>query len=254
MLLVIDIGNTNIVIGLFDRRELVHSWRISTRREQTSDEYLILMKNLFERDGIEDQKVEACLISSVVPPLNECFEELCRNHLGIEPDFVEPEEQTQMQVLYHHRSDVGADRIVNAIAARDLFGTPAIVVDFGTATTFDAVSKKGEYIGGIIAPGIGISAEALFSRTARLPRIDIRKPVHPIGQTTVESMQSGIFYGYVGLVDGILKRMKKELGDAVVVATGGLAHLISTEYPGFDRIEDDLTLHGLRIFHENLRS
>ncbi len=252
MLLVIDIGNTNIVLGIFERRGLTHSWRVSTRRDQTVDEYFILLRNLLDRDRIEDKKIDAAVICSVVPPLNECFEELCKDHFGVQPHFVEPENQELMPVRYHHPSDVGADRIVNAIAARDLYGVPAIVVDFGTATTFDAVSEKGEYIGGIIAPGIGISAEALFNRTARLPRIDLRRPDHPIGQTTVESMQSGIFYGYVGLVDGILARMKNELGSATVIATGGLAHLISTEYSGFDHIEDDLTLHGLRICYETV--
>jgi len=209
MLLVIDIGNTNIVIGIFEGEILRHSWRVSTRRNQTVDEYFILLKNLLDRDGIEAGSVDTAMICSVVPPLNECFEKLCQNYLKTTPVFVEPEKQEMMPVRYHHTSDVGADRIVNAIAARDLYGVPAIVVDFGTATTFDAVSKLGEYVGGIIAPGIGISAEALFNRAARLPRIDIRKPLHPIGQTTVESMQSGIFYGYVGLVEGILERMKK---------------------------------------------
>jgi type III pantothenate kinase len=254
MLLVIDIGNTNIVVGIFDGHHLKHSWRVSTRRDQTVDEYFILLKNLLERDAIRRKEVLAAVISSVVPPLNDCFETLCNQYFEIEPLFIEPETQSLIPVRYHHPSDVGADRIVNAVAARDMFGIPAIVVDFGTATTFDAVSKAGEYVGGIIAPGIGISAEALFNKAARLPRIDIRKPIHTIGQTTVESMQSGIFYGYVGLIEGILERMKKELGPARVIATGGLARLISVEYPGFDFIEDDLTLHGLRIFYDNSES
>jgi type III pantothenate kinase len=194
--------------------------------------------------------VEAVVICSVVPPLNDCFSELSRNALGVEPCFVEPEEQSLMPIRYFQPADVGADRIVNAIAVRELYGVPAIIVDFGTATTFDAVSPEGEYLGGIIAPGIGISSEALFSRAAKLPRIEIKRPEHGIGRSTVESMQSGIFYGYVGLVDGILKRMERELKGANITATGGLARLIATEFDGFDRIEDNLTLYGLRIFYE----
>jgi type III pantothenate kinase len=250
MLLVIDIGNTNIVLGVFEGNALEHSWRVSTRRDQTSDEYAVLCRNLFQVDGLSIDDVDSAAICSVVPPLNDTFDQLTRRFFGVDPLFVDPEKQTMISVRYHHPSDVGADRIVNALAAGKIYGKPAIVVDFGTATTFDAVSVDGGYVGGIIAPGVGISAEALFARAAKLPRIEIRQPSHTIGQTTVESMQSGIFFGYIGLVDGILKRMKRELGSPVVVATGGYAKLFATEYSGFDAIEEDLTMHGLRIFFE----
>ncbi len=250
MLLVVDVGNTNIVLGLFRGDRLRYSWRISTRRGQTADEYGVLFRSLFSRHEVSMTGVEAVVICSVVPPLNDCFAELSRESFGAEPCFVESEQQSLMPIRYFQPADVGADRIVNAIAARELFGVPAIIVDFGTATTFDAVSREGEYLGGIIAPGIGISAEALFSRAAKLPRIEIKRPEHGIGRSTVESMQSGIFYGYVGLVDEILRRMDLELSGANITATGGLAKLIATEFDGFDRIEDNLTMYGLRIFYE----
>lgn len=253
MLLVIDVGNTNIVVGIFEGKELRYSWRISTRRGQTADEYGVLFRSLFSRQGLSMSGLDAVVVGSVVPPLNDCFTELSREAFGLEACFVEPENQSLMPIRYVPPADVGADRIVNAIAARELYGLPAIVVDFGTATTFDAVSSEGEYLGGIIAPGIGISAEALFSRAAKLPRIEIKRPEDVIGRSTVESMQSGLFYGYVGLVGGILERMRTELPGANVTATGGLARLIATEFGGFDRIEDDLTVHGLRIFFEQTR-
>lgn len=253
MLFVVDIGNTNIVMGLFEGGKLGHSWRVSTRREQTSHEYSVLCRNLFSLDGLTPECVNGVAISSVVPPLNDCFEQLAKGFFKVNPLFVEPACQDLMPIRYHHPSDVGADRIVNALAAYSLHGGPAIVVDFGTATTFDAVSPSGEYLGGIIAPGIGISAEALFLKAARLPKIEIRRPAHAIGQTTVESMQSGVFYGYIGLVEGILRRMKAEMGSPIVIATGGLAKLIATEYQGFDHIEEDLTLQGLRLFYERSR-
>jgi type III pantothenate kinase len=253
VLLVIDIGNTNIVLGVFESESLIHSWRISTRRDQTVDEYSILFRQLLFRDGLQQKKIDSAVICSVVPPLNETFEDLCGSFFGVVPLFVEPETQKLMAVRYHPISDVGADRVVNAIAAREIYGVPGIVVDFGTATTFDAVTSEGEYGGGIIAPGIGISSEALFAKAARLPRIDIRQPVHTIGRTTVESMQSGLFYGYIGLVGGILERMKNSLGPARVIATGGLAHLLATEYSGFDVIDDNLTLRGLALCHRNTK-
>jgi len=253
MLLVIDIGNTNLVLGIFDGHELKHSWRVSTRRDQTPEEYTILLHNLFQLRNLSPSHVDAVTISSVVPPLNECFELLASSYLNVRAHFVDPENQSLMKIRYTPVSDVGADRIVNAIAAYRMFGGPGVVVDFGTATTFDVISKDGDYLGGIIAPGIGISAEALFQRAARLPRIDIRKPRELVGQSTVSSMQSGIFYGYSGLVDGILERLAAELGDSPsVTATGGLARLISQESKRIDRIEPDLTLHGLRIFYESM--
>lgn len=253
MLLVIDIGNTNIVLGIFEGDRLTHSWRVATRRDQTADEYAVLCRNFFRLDRVPEDRVEGVVISSVVPPLNEAFERLSQDFFGVPPLFVEPARQQLMPVRYHHPEDVGADRIVNAIAARDLHGTPAIVVDFGTATTFDAVSKDGEYLGGAIAPGIGISAEALFARAARLPRVEIRRPQRTVGRSTVESMQAGIFFGYLGLVEGMLERMKQELPGATVTATGGFARVLGREFDGFDHVEPDLTLHGLLIFHRALR-
>jgi len=254
MLLAIDIGNTNIVLGVFHRQELQKSWRVSTRKDQTADEYAVLFGSLFDLGKVSLSGVEAVILCSVVPPLNDCFATLSRQYFGAEPIFVEAVSQDLMPVLYDPPSDVGADRIVDAIAAYRLYGGPGIVVDFGTATTFDTVSGDGEYLGGIIAPGIGASAEALFRRAAKLPRIEIREPAEAIGRSTVCSMQSGLFYGYVGLVEGILDRIEKQLGSASVTATGGYAELIATGFGGFDRIEADLTMHGLRICYDHLRS
>ena len=252
MLLAVDIGNTNIVMGVFQDRELKHSWRVSTRTEQTADEYAVLCRNLFDLNGVLTNSIQAVVLCSVVPPLNECFSSLARQYFQAEPVFIEAEEQRLMPVLYNPPADVGADRIVNAIAAHRLYGGPAVIVDFGTATTFDTVSSVGEYLGGIIAPGIGVSAEALFRQAAKLPRIEIREPDEAIGRSTVKSMQSGVFYGYVGLVEGILDRILGELGPASVTATGGYAELIAEAFTGFDRIEPDLTMHGLRICYDDL--
>ena len=252
MLLAIDIGNTNVVLGVFDGDRLIRSWRLSTRKDRTVDEYGALCRDLFRLGDLDPRQIEYVAVCSVVPPLNDCFQRMARLYFGRKAWFVDPVEQSMMPVRYNPPTDVGADRIVNAVAAKERHGVPAIVADFGTATTFDAVSGQGEYLGGIIAPGIGISAEALFSRASRLPRIEIRKPPGVIGDSTVHSIQSGIYYGYAGLVDGILKRMKSELGGAVrVVATGGLATLMQTESDQIDTVEDDLTVHGLRIFHHS---
>jgi type III pantothenate kinase len=253
MLLAIDIGNTHLVLGIFKGDQLVHSWRVVTRINQTFDEYAVVCRNLFELEGISSKDIEGIVISSVVPPLNETFETLARRYFALEPLFIEPTHQDLVPIpFYKPPSDVGADRIVNAVAAFDLIGGPCIVVDFGTATTFDAISEKGEYLGGVIAPGIGISAEALFSRASKLPRIEIRKPSKVIGDSTVGSMQSGLYFGYVGLVEGILGNMKGELGEAQVLATGGLASLVAAATEEIDRVEEDLILYGLRIFHSNL--
>jgi type III pantothenate kinase len=252
LLLVVDIGNTNIVLGVFEGDRLARSWRVATRRDQTADEYAVLCRNLFRLDQVSADRVDAVVISSVVPPLNEAFARLAADFFGVEARFIEPERQTLMPVLYHHPEDVGADRIVNAIAARELYGTPAIIVDFGTATTFDAVSAAGEYLGGAIAPGIGISAEALFMRAARLPRVEIRRPERTVGRSTVESMQAGIFFGYLSLVEGMLERMKRELPDARVIATGGFARVLAAESGIFDYVEPDLTLYGLHICHRSM--
>ena len=253
MLLAIDIGNTHLVLGVFKGDQLVHSWRVVTRRNQTFDEYAVLFRNLFELEGIASKDIEGMVISSVVPPLNETFESLARQYFSLEPLFIEATRQDLVPIpTYKPPADVGADRIVNAMAAFDLIGGPSIVVDFGTATTFDAISGKGEYLGGVIAPGIGISAEALFSRASKLPRIEIRKPSKVIGDSTVGSMQSGLYFGYVGLVEGILRNMKGELGEAQVLATGGLASLVAAATEAIDRVEEDLTLFGLRLFHSKL--
>src|SRR6478672_315354 len=238
MLLVLDVGNTNTVLGVFAKaaphghaesqgyESLVANWRVATIATQTVDEYGVLFRNLFAMDKIEVKGVHGIIISSVVPPLDSTLRQVCERYFNTRPLFVEPGVKTGMPVLYDNPAEVGADRIVNAVAAFEKYGGPCIVVDFGTATTFDCVSAKGEYIGGVICPGIGISAEALFGRTARLPRVEIRQPARIIGTNTVSSMQSGLYYGYLGMVDAILERLLAEMGkDCKVVATGGLATL-----------------------------
>jgi type III pantothenate kinase len=259
MLLAIDVGNTNIVLGVFEGERLTESWRLVTMRERTSDELGILIAELFERSHIDIGKVNGIILSSVVPPLTRTLEEMCERYVGKRPLTVDPSSNTGMRVLYQPATDVGADRVVNGVAAYETFGRassrPLIVVDFGTATTFDAISKRGEYLGGVICPGIGISADALFQRAARLPRVDVRKPATVIGQTTVTSMQSGLFFGYVAMVDGIVVRIRAELEDgarAVCVATGGMAEVIAGETTTIERVEPDLTLQGLRmIWHRH---
>lgn len=253
MLLAIDVGNTNIVLGVFDGERLTESWRLVTMRDRTADELGILVTHLFERSRIDLARVDGIILSSVVPPLTGTMEEMCERYFEKRPLTVDPAD-TGMPVLYRPPTDVGADRVVNGVAAYETFGratsTPVIVVDFGTATTFDAISKAGEYLGGVICPGIGISADALFQRAARLPRVDVRKPPSVIGQTTVTSMQSGLFFGYVSLVDGIVARMRTELDDgerAFCVATGGMADVLAGETTAIQRVERDLTLQGLRM-------
>lgn len=260
MLLAIDIGNSNIVLGVFDGERLTESWRLVTMRERTADELGILITHLFERSRIDLARVDGIILSSVVPPLTGTMEEMCERYFEKRPLTVDPA-NTGMPVLYHPPTDVGADRVVNGVAAYETFGraasTPVIVVDFGTATTFDAISMAGEYLGGVICPGIGISADALFQRAARLPRVDVRKPPSVIGQTTVTSMQSGLFFGYVSLVDGIVARMRAELeaGDrALCVATGGMADVLAGETTAIQRVEKDLTLQGLRMIWARKRS
>jgi type III pantothenate kinase len=251
MLLVVDIGNTNTVLGVFDGNRLAADWRLETKQRQTADEYGILARNLFALANMEVTRIRHIVIASVVPPLNSVLEEMALKYFGIKPLFVEPGVKTGMPVLYDSPADVGADRIVNAVAAYEKYRGPTIVVDFGTATTFDAISAKGEYLGGVITPGPGISAEALFARTARLPRVEIKAPGKVIGTSTVGSIQSGLYYGYIGMIDGILERMIHELGAKTkVVATGGYASLIGTGSSRIQEIDLNLTLEGLRLIYE----
>jgi type III pantothenate kinase len=250
-LLVLDVGNTNIVLGLFSGRVLSHHWRIASRRDSTADEYGTLIQELFSLKGLETNEVKAVVISSVVPPLQVTLEEMIESYLGLKALLVEPGIKTGMPILYDNPKEVGADRIVNAVAVIEKYGKPSIVVDFGTATTFDVISERGEYLGGVIAPGIQISAEALFQRAAKLPRIEIVRPKAVVGKNTVASMQSGLYFGYLSLVEGTLTRIKAEMKfDPMVVATGGLAHLIVGQSSVVDHIDPLLTLEGLRIIHE----
>lgn len=251
MILVFDVGNTNIVLGVYKDRELVANWRLSTNRHRTSDEYGIMLKELFCIAGLEMESIHAMVISTVVPPITYTLENMCRKFFNINPLVVGPGIKTGLPVKYENPREVGADRIVNAVAGIEKYGYPLIIVDFGTATTFCAINDKGEYLGGAIAPGIGISTEALFVNAAKLPRVEIVKPTTIIGRNTVNSMQSGIFYGFVGQVDEIARRMKKELGeDTKVIATGGLAQLIAESSTTIEKVDPFLTLIGLILIYE----
>jgi type III pantothenate kinase len=254
MLLAFDIGNTTVAIGLFRGPKLVKSWKIKTDRDKTGDEYGAILLNLFQVAGLHPKKIEAAIISSVVPPLTPVLQDVCRDFFRLEALVVGPGLKTGMPILYENPLEVGADRIVAAVAAFEKHGGPAIVVDFGTATTFDAISAKGEYLGGAIAPGIQISAEALYLKTARLPRIEIKKPKRAIGRTTVASMQSGLYFGYIGLITNTINEVRKEIGkNAKVVATGGFGGQIAPEVPAIDVYEPDLVLEGLRIIYDRNR-
>jgi type III pantothenate kinase len=264
MLLALDVGNTNTVLGIYrlddeksvgDKPELVAHWRVTTHRDQTVDEYGVLFVNLFEMHGMAPTQVHHIIVSSVVPPIDSTLRQVCKDYFHVQPLFVEPGIKTGMPVLVDNPAELGADRLVNAIAAFERYGGPCIVVDFGTATTFDVISARGEYLGGAIAPGLGISADALFSRAARLGRVDIRRPAKVIGTNTVTHLQSGLYYGYIGLVDGILERMIAELAaQPRVIATGGLARQISVDSRFISEIDDMLTLDGLLILFERNRT
>lgn len=255
MLLVIDVGNTNTVLGVYDEDRLVAHWRLTTERSRTIDEYGIQFRNLVQLAGIDARMITAVVISSVVPTLNYTLDKVSHTYLGHAPYFIDDTSDTGMPIKYVPSSDVGADRIVNSVAAIHRYGAPCIVVDFGTATTFDAVNSEREYLGGVITPGITISAEALFQRASRLSRVEIKRPDRIIGQTTTGSIQSGLYYGYIGLVDGILKRMIAELGERPrIIATGGLAKLIGRGSRYIEKIDENLTLEGLRLIYERNRT
>lgn len=253
MLLAIDVGNTNIVVGVFRGETLVHTWRLTTIRERTSDELGILITNLCERHEIRKTDIAGIIIASVVPSLTGTVMAMVSDYFGRVPLLFEPAVNGGIPILIDNPSEVGADRVANSIAAFASYGKglPLIVVDFGTATTFDAVSAKGEYLGGVICPGPTLSAEALFQRAARLPRIDVRKPPRVIGTNTIAAMQSGLFWGYVDMVEGLLRRMKAELGGAAtILATGGLASVVAPESALIEHVAQDLTLQGLRLIWE----
>lgn len=248
MLLVIDVGNTNTVLGVYDGLELRHHWRIQTHRERTADEHGITLRQLFDSAGATLDQIEHAIVSSVVPPVTHHFEQMIARYVGIETLLVGPGTRTGMRILYENPREVGADRVVNAVAAFERHKDGLLVVDFGTATTLDAINPQGEYLGGVIAPGMAISADALFRRAAMLPRVDITRPERVVGRNTVASMQSGLVYGYAGLVTELVRRMKAELRFPTrVFATGGLAELIAGETEVIDEVDKNLTLEGLRI-------
>lgn len=251
MLLAIDIGNTNIVLGVFKGEKLLATWRVATAIHKTEDEYGALLLDLMPLRNIEIKDITGAAVCSVVPSLLSTFEQLCQRFFNLEPLVVEAGIKTGIRIAMDNPKEVGADRIVNAAAAHHLYGGPLIVIDLGTATTFDAVSREGDYLGGAIAPGIKIAAEALFMRTAKLPQVELAPPKKAIGKNSIAAIQSGIIFGYVGLIEGLVARIKKEMGGQVkVIATGGLAEIIARETKAIDAIEKDLTLLGLRLIND----
>jgi len=251
MLLVVDIGNTNITFGVFEAENLVSAFRIRTILEKTSDEYFVLVDALLRRKGIEPGQIDALALASVVPPLSPVFVEFSQDCLGVEPLVVGAGIKTGIAVRYEDPKEVGADRIVDAAAVKALYRTPACIVDFGTATTFDALSREGEYLGGAIAPGIQIAAQALFSKTSKLPKVELTAPPKVVGRNTAHSIQSGLVYGYASLVEGMVDRIKQEIGqDALILGTGGLAQLMNQHTKIFEVVDPWLTLKGLRILHD----
>lgn len=254
MLLCIDVGNTNITFGMYQGDQLGPHWRIRTIHDKMPDEYGILMDRLIRHRGYQPEQISGVALASVVPPLTPVLVQVCRDYVGREPLVVDAGIKTGVRIRYENARDVGADRVVDAVAVRAMYGVPACVVDFGTATTFDAVSAEGDYLGGAIAPGIGIAAQALFERTAKLPRVELVRPPSVIGSNTAQSIQSGLLFGYVGLVEGMVARFKEDLGPQTrVIATGGLAETIARETDCIDVVDPWLTLHGLRLVYEQNR-
>lgn len=255
VIFVLDVGNTNIVLGVYEGEELKYHWRMETNRHKTEDEYGMIVKNLFQHVNLSLGSIEGIIISSVVPPIMFSLERMCEKYFNITPLVVGPGVKTGLDIKYENPREVGADRIVNAVAGIKEYGGPLIIVDFGTATTYCYINEDKQYMGGAIAPGIGISTEALYSKAAKLPRIEIGRPDHIIGKNTVSAMQSGILYGYVGQVEGIVKRMKATGStNPLVIATGGLAQLISKESDVIDVVDSFLTLKGLKLIYERNRT
>lgn len=251
MIFVLDVGNTNIVLGVYNKNELKYHWRVETNRHKTDDEYAMVIKSLFEHVGIEFKDINGIIISTVVPPIMYTLERMCNKYFHVKPLVVGPGIKTGLDIKYENPREVGADRIVNAVAGIHEYGNPLIIVDFGTATTFCYINEEGQYLGGAIAPGIGISAEALYSKAAKLPRIEIARTEDVVGKNTVAAMQAGIVYGYVGQVEGIVTRMKeKSKKDPTVIATGGHANLIASESNIIDIVDPFLTLKGLQLIYK----
>ena len=251
VLIALDIGNTNITVGVFENKELKATWRLATDARKTSDEYMLSLMTLLPMKGIRSEQIDSAVMCSVVPPLNTAFEGLVHGCFSVTPLSIGPGVRTGLRILYEPPRDVGADRVVDAVAAFHLYGGPVIIVDFGTATVFDAVSESGDYLGGALAPGVHSAAEALFVNTSQLRRVELTAPPNAIGKSTVHAMQSGLLFGYAELVGGMVRRFSEEIGGSPkVIATGGLAGIIAKEVDVFDAVNPDLTLLGLRIIHE----